>query len=313
MKASSLSVDDYTSILMKGPFGFGKTLAACTFALGGPIWLSYWDKKKPVELDHFFRYIIKRPDLLDRIEYDVYGATNANEYLNKLITLTKDCRYTAIINDSVTMMTSGAVNWSLGFRSSKKNTPDKDKIMPDFDEYKVETSLVTQALDICRVLPCHVIWTCHPVPSIKIEGSGASMRVTKVNPIVTYGSKVAGIVPGQFSEIYHFSKQTNWDASSGTSRTRYMVSTDAVGDDFAKSNLGLKGEFEITDRLFYEVWRERVKLLKEEQHDVKPIEPEPKQYNPFANTTHTTQPPQQNMTPATPGNKTWNAAKGEWQ
>lgn len=313
MKASSLSVDDNTSILLKGPFGFGKTLAAATFAVAGPVWLSYWDKKRPVELDHFFRYVIKRPDLLDRIEYDVYGATNANEYLNKLITLTRDCRYTAIINDSVTMMTSAAVNWSLGFRSSKKNTPDKDKIMPDFDEYKVETSLVTQALDICRVLPCHVIWTCHPVPSIKIEGSGSSMKITKVNPIVTYGSKVASIVPGQFSEIYHFSKATNWDSKTGTSHTRYMVSTDAIGDDFAKSNLGLKGEMDITDRLFYEVWKEKIKQTKEANNEIKPIEVTPQYSYPSINPPTTNVQgspiPESHNNP----NRIWNAEKGEYQ
>jgi hypothetical protein len=308
MKASSLSVDDNISLLLKGPYGFGKTLAAATFALAGPVWLAYWEKKRPVELDHYFRYIIKRPDLLDRIEYDVYGATNANEYLNKLIQLAKDCRYTAIINDSVTMMTSAAVNWSLGFRSSKKNTPDKDRIMPDFDEYKVETSLVTQALDICRVLPCHVIWTCHPVPSIRIEGSGAGMKVTKVNPIVTYGSKVAGIVPGQFSEIYHFSKQTEWNSSTGTSRTRYMVSTDAVGDDFAKSNLGLKGEFEITDALFYEVWKEKVRQTKEANNAIV-IEPvkQPYSYPSVIQKAIETQPTTPEPT------KTWNASKGAYE
>ena len=263
---------------MKGPFGHGKTLAAATFALDGPIWIAYWDKKKPVELYHFFHHIIKRPDLLKNIEYDVYTSHNANEYLNKLFQLAKDCRYFACINDSVTNMTSGAVNWSLGFRPSKLK--GKDKIMPGFDEYKVETSLVTQALDICKALPCHIIWTCHPVPSIKVEGSGSSIVVTKTNPIVTYGSKVAGIVPGNFSEIYHFSKQSNWDAAAGKSSVIYRVSTEALGDDFAKSNLGLKGEFDITNKLFYEVWKGKIKQLKEEiEHEVKAFEEKP--INPF--------------------------------
>jgi hypothetical protein len=181
-------------------------------------------------------------------------------------------------------MTSGAVNWSLGFRQpTKGKSKDKDKIMPDFDEYKIETSLVSQSLDICKALPCHMIWTCHPVPSIKIEGTGSSIRITKTNPIVTYGAKVAGIVPGNFSEIYHFSKESTWDSVIGKNLIRYKVSTEAVGDDFAKSNLGLKGEFDITDKLFYEVWKEKIKQLKEdmknevEAHETKSI-------NPFANT-----------------------------
>lgn len=249
---------------MKGAPGFGKTLAAASFSLGGTIYISYWDKKKPFELVHFFKSVIKRPELLERIEFDVYGSNNANEYLNKMITLAKDCRYFAIINDSITQMTSAAVNWSLGFRDNRKNK-DKDRIVPDFDEYKVETSLVTQSLDICRTLPCHVIWTAHPLPSIKIEGSGSNITITKTNPIVTYGSKVAGIVPGNFSEIYQFAKQSSW--GDGKTSTKYVVSFDAVGDDYAKSNIGLKGTIDITDRLFYEVWKEKVTQFRKEMED----------------------------------------------
>lgn len=264
MKASDIVIDNNTSILMKGAFGFGKTLAAASFALDGPIFIAYWDKKKPIELVHFFKK--HNPDILNRIDFEVYGAHNANEYLNKLMELSRNCRYFAVITDSVTNMTSGAVNWSLGFRDDRKNK-DKLKLIPDFDEYKVETSLVTQALDISRTLPCHIIWTCHPIPSIKVEGSGASMKVTKTNPIVTYGSKVAGIVPGNFSEIYHFAKQSAWDTVSGKSSTKYLVSFDAVGDDFAKSNIGITGEIDITNDLFYKVWRDKVRQHSKELDD----------------------------------------------
>lgn len=258
MKLSNLTASDYTSLLLKGPWGHGKTISAASFALGGTIFLSYWDKKGPIELVQFFKKI-GRPELLKNIEYEVYGAHNANEYLNKLFALSKDCRYFAVINDSVTSMTGAAVNWSLGFRVTDKKASTKDKIMPEFDEYKVETSLVTQALDICTTLPCHVIWTCHPIPSLKMEGSGTSMKVSKVNNIVTYGSKVAGIIPGRFSEIYHFSKLSDW--TEGKSKLKYLVSTEAIGDDYAKSNIGLNAEFDITNRLFYEVWREEIKKL----------------------------------------------------
>lgn len=262
-KASNLVLDTQSSILMKSPWGFGKTLAAASFAVEGPIWMAYWDKKKPVELQHFFYNIIKRPELLDRIEYDVYGAHNAGEYLEKLIDLSKNCPYFATVTDSVTNLTSGAVNWSLAYRTDRKNK-DKLKVLPDWDEYKVETSLVTQALDICRMLPCHTIWTAHPIPGIKVEGTGNSIKVTKVNPIVSYGSKVAGIVPGQFSEIYHFSKTETWDTNTGAGSKRFIVNVDSIGDDFAKSNIGLKKPFDITGRLFYEVWREEIKKFKEE-------------------------------------------------
>lgn len=299
MKVSDIQLDRNMSFLLKGPWGHAKTVSAASFALDGPVRLNYWDKKKPVELITYFR---KFGDLgrriLENIDYEVYGANNANMYLNHLIDTAKDCRYFAHITDSVTNMTSGAVNWSLSFRDDRKNK-DKLKVLPDWDEYKVETSLITQALDICRTMPCHIIWIAHPIPGIKIEGTGASVKVTKVNPIVTYGSKVAGIVPGNFSEIYHFGKASEWDPNTGKSTTKYIVSTDAVGDDFAKSNLGLKGEFDITDKFFYSVWKEKVKEVTDALNNVVEGESveQPKQLesiNPFSKPSESIKKPWEN-------------------
>jgi len=202
MKATSMQPDAQISILMKGPPGYGKTIAAASFALQGPVYIAYFDKKKPIELLTYFtekRFGAKAKKILNNIEYDIYGAPNCHEYLNKLMSLSKDCRYTTVITDSLTNLTAAAVNWSLGFRQGAKKDPknkDAQLMIPDFDEYKVETSMITQALDICKSLPSNIIWTAHPLPSIKIEGAGASIKVTKTNPIVTYGSKVAGMVPG---------------------------------------------------------------------------------------------------------------------
>lgn len=264
MKASSITLDNNISFLFKSSYGFGKTLAAASFAVEGPVYIAYFDKKKPVELLTYFtekRFGSLAAKILDNIEYDVYGAHNAHEYLNKIINFTKDCRYFAFITDSVTNLTASAVNWSMGFRDPNKAKTDKlnknaPLMIPDFDEYKVETSMVSQALDISKTLPCHVIWTAHPLPSIKIEGTGASIKVTKTNPIVTYGSKVAGMIPGNFTEIYQFSKTA--DYSSGAGKLKYVVSTEAIGDDYAKSPLlgDYVKEFDITDKLFYHVWKD---------------------------------------------------------
>lgn len=285
MKASDIQIGNNISILLKAPWGFGKTLAAASFALDGPVYLAYWDKKEPLELlSYFSRFGSKGKKILDNIEYDIYGAENANEYLNKVIRTAKDCRYFAFITDSFTNLTSGAVNWSLNFRDDRKNK-EKLKVIPDWDEYKVETNIVTQALDLFRTMPCHVIWTAHPVSSTKIEGSGGSLKVSKVVRLVSYGNKAGDIAPGNFSEIYHFSKSSNWDSNSGKSSTRYIVSTDAIGDDFAKSNIGLKGDIDVTDGLFYELWKEKVKQHnKEMQNDLDKQNEERSIINPFQTT-----------------------------
>jgi hypothetical protein len=260
MKASDIRLDTPQSFLFKGPFGFGKTLAAASFALAGPVYISYWDKKAPVELITFFtkeRFGDKAEKILDNITFDVYSADNAGDYLNKLINFLSDCRYTAIINDSITFMTASAVNWSLNFGKKEKALKAIKDILPSWDEYKVETSLISQCLDLSRKLPCHVIWTAHPLPTTKVESAGSSVRVTKINSIVSYGSKVAGIAPGAFTEIYHFSQQANWDSNTGKGSKRYIVGVEAIGDEFAKSPLlsNKVKEFDITDKLFYEVWK----------------------------------------------------------
>lgn len=261
MKASQLSQDGNFSFLFKSSPGFGKTLAAASFAVEGPVYLSYWDKKSPIELKTFFtekRFGSLAKKILDNIEYDVYDSSNAGEYLNKIIEFLTDCRYFAIINDSITFMTSGAVNWSLNFGKDKKIFKKLKDILPDWDEYKVETSLVSQCIDLSRKLPCHVIWTAHPLPQTKVEGSGTSMRVTKANSIVSYGSKVAGLIPGSFTEIYHFSQQSSW--ADGKTSKKYIVNTEAVGEEYAKSPLlgDFIKEFDITDKLFYHVWKELI-------------------------------------------------------
>lgn len=261
-RASDLRIDvSAQSILMKGPFGFGKTLAALSFALEGPVYLSYWDKKRPIEMLTYFtkaRFGDKAKRILDNIEYDVYSAANANDYLNWLLDHVKDCRYTAIINDSLTFMTASAVNWSLNYDADPRISKKLKDILPEWDEYKVETSLITQCIDISKKLPCHTIWTAHPLPTTKVESTGSSIKVSKVNSLVSYGSKVAGMVPGSFTEIYHFSQSHNWDAKTGKTGKRFIASMDSIGDEFAKSPLlsDYCKELDFTDKLFYEVWKE---------------------------------------------------------
>jgi len=286
-RASDIKVEGNNSFLFKGPFGFGKTLAAASFALLGPVYLSYWDKKSPVELPSYFtkaRFGDKAEQILDNITFDVYSSENPHDYLNKLIDLVSDCRYVAMINDSITFMTTSTVGWSLNFGKAKTVHKNIKDVLPDWDEYKVETSLVAQCIDISRKLPCHVIWTAHPLPTTKVEGGGGSMRVSKVNSIVSYGAKVAGIVPGSFTEIYHFNQQANWDSATGKSSKRYIVSTESVGDEFAKSPLlgDYAKEFDITDKLFYEVW----KGLIDEKRGIKPAA------NTIANPFQSTEPQQ---------------------
>lgn len=257
-KADTIEFSRNTGFLFKGPPGFGKTLAATSAAIFGPVWLAYLDKQAPVEVLAWYRK--HRPALLQDIEYDSYGSHNVHQYLNKLIEFSKTgCPYVAIITDGVTSLTSAAVNWSMGFRdpnSSKTDKKNKDapQLIPDWDEYKVETSLVTQALDICKTLPVMNIWTAHPLATVKVEGSGTVDRVTKGSSLVSYGAKVGSLIPGGFQEIYHFGSQ-------GEQRRVY---TSSAGEDYAKTVFNIPKYLDIQDRLFFEVWRDAVNKGMEE-------------------------------------------------
>lgn len=252
-KASELEITRNTSFLLKSPPGFGKTIAACSAAVFGPVFLAYFDKKAPTEVLTFYKK--HRPELLENIEWESYGSSNAHEYLNKLIGFLKDCRYSAIVTDSVTSLTSAAVNWSLSFRDVKggakmdKLNKEAPQMIPDWDEYKVETSLVTQALDICKKLDVMNIWTAHPLPQLKLSGSGTNVTsVSTTQTLVSYGNKVGAMIPAAFSEQYHFGRQGG----------KRVVFTDAIGDDFAKTSLPLPKMLDIEDKLFFEVWRDAV-------------------------------------------------------
>lgn len=254
-----MTIDENISFLFKGPFGMAKTCAAASAAVFGPVHIAYFDKKKPIELKKYFTNILKRPELLENITYDVYGAENANEYLNQIFKWqAQGCRYIALITDSLTSLTASAVGWSMGFRDTKG--PNKDEmnsksvqLIPDWDEYKIETSFVVQALDILTTLPAMVIWNAHPLPSTRIEGSGKGISVTKTVSLVTYGNKVAGMVPGRFTEIYHFGKEIDYNTNPSTHR--YICHTDAVGDDFARSALTLPQQIDHTNKPFFSEWK----------------------------------------------------------
>jgi hypothetical protein len=268
-------------MLLKGANGMGKTIAACTFASEGPIYVFDFDGRMLPVLTFFKKHC---PELLDNVNYDTYSSHNANEFLNKLIGFSKDCPYRAVITDSITSLTASAVNWSLGFRSPKARKSDGPNLIPDFDSYKVETSLVSQALDIMKTLSCHVIVTAHPLPSLSMTGSGGSMIVSKVVSIVSYGQKVGAIVPGYFNEIYHFARRVDFNDNTN----KRVVFTDQIGDDFAKTALDIPGEFDITNKLFYSVWKDLLDKGDTKQPSKEPQAPKPNPFNKTANDTQTT-------------------------
>jgi hypothetical protein len=73
------------------------------------------------------------------------------------------------------------------------------------------------------------------------------------------------MVPGAFTEIYHFSQQSDW--SNGKSSKKYVCELNTIGDEFAKSPLlaDYFKELDYTDKLFYEVWKGAIKEAEEKR------------------------------------------------
>lgn len=244
-------------VLMKGDNGVGKTVAAGSFP--GPIKYFMFDGSK---LDAIKMYYPDRTD----IEYDLYGPHKVRgrdplgnpyqvkdllEFAEEFQQLQVYCPFATVVIDSFTSFCNTCVTYQLGVRSgSDGKNPAKSKgglIIPDFDEYKGETTLVTQTLDVSKILPCHVIWTAHPLPKLETTGSGASMRVTKSSTIASYGAKTAALAPSYFNEVWHFSV----DGAVPPKRTVHTVT---LGVDAAKTGLPLPAAIDFTGkRLFREI------------------------------------------------------------
>jgi len=93
------------------------------------------------------------------------------------------------------------------------------------------------------------------------------------------------MIPGSFTEIYHFSQQQ--DYSGGKSNKKYIVNTEAIGDEYAKSPLlgDYVKDFDITDKLFYHVWKELIDKSRgiEPKRELTKEELENQVSNPFNN------------------------------
>jgi len=254
-RTSDIVLGGRLMLMLKGDNGVGKTVLAGSFP--GPVKFFMFDGSKLDVLKLFFP---KRTD----IEYDIYGARetkfkDANgqpvhikdliQFADEFNALQDYCPYATVVLDSFTSFSVTCVTFQLDVRSASaqaNKNPLKSKgglVVPDFDEYKGETTLVTQTLDVSKVLPCHVIWTAHPLPKLETSGSGNSMKVSKSSSIAAYGAKTAAMAPSYFNEIWHLETRAAND-SAGT-RQR-IVHTQTTGDQFAKTALPLPVSFDVT-------------------------------------------------------------------
>ena len=241
--------------LLVGTNGSGKTIAAASFPGNGLI-LDWDGRVAPVR--YFYP---KRHD----IEYWTIGldGTTRNDVIGftdgckKIEDLQGRCPYDWIAFDSYTSYSTVAVLHQMGLHEKDVKRTKGGLPIPDWDEYKGETGVMLQILEILKILPCHIIVTAHPVQAAKTLKQGGAVNevlasMVKGSSIATYGWKTASLLPNYFNEMYYL-----WaDAPTQTGQeVRRKVQTISSGEIVAKTALPLPNVFDITNAPMYNVMK----------------------------------------------------------
>lgn len=237
-KTSDIELGKRIKLGLLGPNGFGKTHAYGDFP--GPMYIFDFDNRLGTLKKDY-------PNRTD-IEYDTWGLHNFKKFDDKLDKLQSSCPYGTVVLDSITSLTITAVLYSLGETGGKLAAGFS---IPSFDEYNVETTLVTKILEVFKILPCHIVITMHPVSRLETSGQGKTMKIAKTRSIVAYGSKLTSIVPNYLDELYAMQVGINQDGSR-----KYFVKTRPTEDDMAKTTLPIPDELDLTNKGLFEVLKE---------------------------------------------------------
>lgn len=227
-------------ILFVGANGRGKTCAAATFP--GPIKFYDFDgRMQPV------KYMFPEKD----IEYETYDARNYHVFAGEFNSLTDHCPWKTIVIDSVTSLSMTLILYQLRLRASGRKVSGGIDVT-GWDEINGETVSISQILNTCLCLPCHVIFTAHPVARTQILDGKSVQSQT----LVSYGNKINSILPGRFNEIYWFKFEPSIDTSKAAKRLVYTVGSE---EEFAKTALPLPSVIDITNKSLYDIIQDAVK------------------------------------------------------
>jgi len=245
--------------LFVGPNGTGKTIAAASWP-GNILFFDFDGRMAPVRLFY--------PDRKD-IEYitvgldggtrsDVIGFT---EFTHRFEDLQDRCPYDLVVGDSYTSYSATAVLHQMGLHEKDVKRTKGGLPIPDWDEYKGETGVMLQILEIAKILPCNFIMTAHPVSKAATTKQGGSTNETlasmiRQSTLATYGWKTVSFLPNYFNEIYYFYNEASAQVGQVTRR---FVQTVASGEIMAKTALPLPAVMETQDKPFYHVLQAHLK------------------------------------------------------
>lgn len=239
--------------LFKGDSGAGKSVGALSFP--HPVVLDF-DRKMPAIANKHF------PG--KQVAFKQYESVlEAGETVERWTT--EGCPFDTVIVDSITSLSYLCLSTMDDLKGSSilkmfqtmKDTRGGAK-MPElrgFDYYNAEDSFLKWYIDKLKILwarterPHHVIIIAHVMTS---ESQDIRTKtITKTRRIVTAGQKIAAYIPAQFDETYHFFTK-HGDILAETNKVRHVATTEAIGDDFAKTAYKLPTQIDFTNGSLYE-------------------------------------------------------------
>ena len=272
-KTSQIKLGGRFTGLFIGSQGTGKTCAAASFP--GPIMFYDFDGR----MDPVKRFFPTRED----IEYKVVGAYPApkgrydvidfKQFCEEFEALQDRCDYATVVIDSITSYTATVVRWQLNRKAKDKGKRLANFInVPTWDEFNGECQAVIETIELAKILPCHIIFTAHPVDKTEVIVGGAADGkdlVRKSQSITAFGNKTPSFVPNYFNEIYNFTKES---APGGLD---YVVTTQASETTLCKTALPLPARMSIRNANFFKCINEKLKehevLLAESVEEVKRV------------------------------------------
>ena len=240
-------VDKNFRALLIGPTGRGKTIAAASFP-GKTLVIDFDNRHKPI-IDWY-------PERLGEISVEVIYPLNYWTTFKPLIDDLESGkqRFDNVLLDGITTMSNTTVVMQMIVKGAG---PDKGKItkggiaVPSWDEFNGEAMLITQLLETLKSIKCNLFVTAHPVVKTRIEGA----KTVKEVSIISFGTKLAPMIPTYFDEVYAFDYEFDINAGKPVKRFVYTSPTQDYPD--VKSALkGLPGKLDITGKNFYDVIKE---------------------------------------------------------
>lgn len=233
--------------LFVGVTGVGKTIAAASFPTPMMIY-DFDDRIEPVskfypDRDIDYKAVVA---FAPKQRSDAIGFL---DFCKEFQDLQDYCPYETVVIDSFTSLSNCSIQFQLGQNVDVKKNKGGIEI-PFMDEYKGETQVASQLMEAMKNLPCHVIFTAHPINKLMMTKPGEMESMRQYRSIVAHGTKTPSIVPNYFNEQYYFYTS---DVTQMGQTPRRMVCTMQTGDILAKTALPIPPVFEITDKPLYGV------------------------------------------------------------